>query len=158
MCRANDYTHPETTTIVEDIKKALTMLRVIACNIVVCTVPDGFWKQSKGRRLQFSYEELQGPRGLLNKEIRSMADGQVSVLDLDAIIAGHHGWASEDVPGYYHKDSLHPNSRGTIMIESCLKQLLTGQEVVVPQVGSVSKEEEDRRALLRQANYSRTSC
>ena len=155
---ANDYQKPETTFIVDDIRKIVSMLNDLSSLIVLCTVPDGFWKNSKGKPMRFTYEQLQRPRGLLNREILGMAESdKVKVLDLDALFAGHHGWASESTPGYYHKDSLHPNSRGTMAMESALKQLLNGEEVVIPHSVESTKEEDQRRSLICKENYAKTN-
>ena len=158
----NDYVRPETTAIIKNIRNCVRLASEVARTVIVCTVPESRWKQQKS--LRFSYRDIQRPRALLNREIRKMAIDQVALLDLDDIFAGHRGLPGDVGPGWYHSDSVHPNTRGTIALEICLGQLLRGEKVIPPKHyhrrlcpgdDNALVSEQSRRAALNKANRER---
>ena len=57
----------------------------------------------------------------------------------------------ENGRGWYHKDSVHPNTKGIMAIELCLQQLLRGETIIAPRDRDLCftrAEAEQRRAIM----------
>ena len=152
----NDFYRTDPSVLQEDIRKIKSVALKIGTNVTFCNVPDTLWRtQSRHTR-----ERSMLKRQQLNSAIDAAAKDNrfIAVVDLESLFADH-GCPPRNGNEWFHRDALHPNTAGTIAMESCIRQLLLGQKVRAPKdedrVMRVTAGEFDRRRSLINSNYSR---
>ena len=128
----------------------------VGARVTLCNVPDSLWRNQSSNVRRRSLKN----RKMYNQAIYDVAKGNkfVSVIDLERVFAGHGCPPNKGIE-WYHRDAIHPNTAGTIAIESCVRQALMGQPIIPPKDGDaimkITAGEFDRRRSLINTNYGR---
>ena len=142
----NDYYRTSPTKVSTYLKKVIAVATTMSPDVVLFTVPDSHWKGKFG-----NLKSNRRNRRKINAAIQDLTSRSVRVFDLDHIFRGRRGMRHENGPGWYHKDSVHPNTKGIMAIELCLQQLLRGETILAPRDRDLCftrAEAEQRRAIM----------
>ena len=118
----NDYYRMNPLKVIDALNDVVRIAVEMSPGVIVCTIYDSRWKGRFG-----SYKANKRCRQRINHAIHDMTSRSVTVLDLEFIFNGRRGMHHESRPGWYHKDSVHPNTNGIMAIEFCLEQVLAGR-------------------------------
>jgi len=140
-----------------DLEKIIKLAGHIATKVIISNCFHSRWNRRQKCNSRESFQNLENWNALVAELAKRH---QAVVFDLAGMFEDHEGADGQTGPEWYHKDSLHPNARGTVAIETCLNQLLNGKQVKVPLDDDPcfmfnDKEEVERRRSIMQYNYNR---
>ena len=101
----------------EDIRQIKAVALKIGTHVTFCNVPDTLWRTQSRRKREHSMLKRQQ----FNCAIDAAAKGNkfIAVVDLEKLFADH-GCPPRNGKEWFHRDGLHPNTAGTITVESCI--------------------------------------
>ena len=140
-----------------DLEKIFRLAGQIAENVIITNCYHSRWNRPSSGNSRQSFQHLDNWNQLINKLAKKH---HATVFDLASMFEDHEGAEGQKGCEWYQKDSLHPNSRGTVAIETCLNHLLNGKQVEVPSDDHPcflfnEKEEIEKRRSIMQYNYNR---
>ena len=91
-------------------------------DVILCTVLPSMWRGKSEQQVC----RLNHIRGVLNNRKDLCNNHDARVFDLSI---GMDGNLEGPIKAFYHCDTVHPNTRGIIAVEDCLRQMLRDENI-----------------------------
>ena len=149
----NDFLRVPVNIVADFLQDTIKLAKRMSQEVFLCNVPPSKWRSKQEDELL----KQNNIRGFLNNQIAELCKHlHIRLFDLSHIMGGNR---EHPVKAFYHGDAIHPNTCGIIAIETCLRQILRGEEICPPVPDCVHAPETEvrRRRQLVEANYMKTT-